>query len=328
MAFPFLIDETFDDGTRGTFDSETDASSILDFPSYKALAQWGMAPWQGSHALRASLNGTATAYVEDGGVTGTNPISVYFPLLIGADITLSDGDVVHVFQIRSTDPNPEAFVAVRRTGDNYELVAGEGTTVRRNYGTITRSFKRWYQIELTVNTAGTLDWYVDGGLVSAQVGGLSISPFTVVRAGAPSGTAAGVSGTILIGRVIADDVRVFPRNRFPGETIWVTRDINAYIGSGTIDAVQLTGTSTNAVLTILDTDVYNASDAGFNREPKVYVRNVTIEDQSPGFNVPVEFHRGAYVQLTGTNPQAWISLGSGSIVQSHAGYVDRARKSP
>lgn len=327
MAYPFLIDETFDDGTRGTFDSETDAGSVLDYPDYKELARAGQAPWQGAHALRVQLSGANNAYVEDAGITAQSPISLWAPILVGADFTIDDADVVNVIEVRSTDAIPEAFVAVRRTGANYELVAGDGTTVQRNYGTITRSNSRWYQIELTVNrTAGTIDWYVDGGQVGSQITAVSIDSLTVVRAGAPSGTSAGDSGTILVGRVIIDDARVFPRKRFPGETIWITRDINAFIGSGTIDSVQLTGTSTDAVLTILDTDIYNATDTSFSREPVVYVRNVAANDQSPGLNLPKEFYRGAYVQLTGTNPQAFISLKGGCLVGSQANYIDHARK--
>lgn len=326
MAYPFLIDETFDDGTRGTFDSETDAGSVLDYPDYKELARAGQAPWQGAHALRVQLSGANNAYVEDAGITAQSPISLWAPILVGADFTIDDGDVVNVIEVRSTDAIPEAFVAVRRTGSNYELVAGDGTTVQRNYGTITRSNNRWYQVELTVNrTAGTIDWYVDGGQVGSQITAVSIDPLTVIRVGAPSGTSAGDSGTILVGRVIVDDARVFPRKRF-GTDVWITKDQTVFIGDGELDSIELTGTGTDAVLTILDVDAYNASDTSFSREPLVYGRNTAANEIVPLLTMQKAFHRGVYVQLTGTNPQAWISLGSGCLVESQANYIDHARK--
>lgn len=329
MAFPFLIDETFDDGTRGNFDSETDAGSVLDFPSYRELARAGHAPWQGAHALRVRLSGANNAYIEEAtSITNQSPISLWFPLLVAADLTIQDGDRVNVIEVRSTNALPEAFVAVRRTGDNYELVAGEGSIVQRNYGTITRSNSRWYQMELTVNQAnGTIDWYVDGGQVGSQITALSISPFTVLRLGAPSGTSASDAGTILIGRIIVDDARIFPRSRFGRDTIWVTRDQTVFIGDGDLDSIELTGTSIDAALTILDTDIFESGLTNFSREPLVYGRNISANEIVPLLTMQKVFHRGIYVQLTGTNPQAWISLGNGSVIESQSNYVDHARKS-
>ena len=170
MAYPFFSQETFDDGTRGNFDSEVDVGSILDFPSYKELSRFGLSPWQGAHALRVSLSGANDAYIEESGaIVAQSPISLWLPLLVAADFTLDDGDVVNVLEVRSTDAIPEAFVAVRRSGDDYQLVAGDGVTVQRIYGAITRSNSRWYQVELTINqAAGTIDFYVDGGQVGGQ----------------------------------------------------------------------------------------------------------------------------------------------------------------
>ena len=330
MAYPFLSQETFDDGTRGNFDSEVDVGSILDFPSYKELSRFGLSPWQGAHALRVSLSGANDAYIEESNaIVAQSLISLWFPLLVGADFTLDDGDVVNVLEVRSTSPTPEAFVAIRRTGANYELVAGQSVTVERNYGTITRSNSRWYQVELTVNqVTGTIDWYVDGGQIGSQITGVSISPLTTIRIGVPAGTSAGDSGTLLVGGIIADDLRIFPRLRFAAETVWVTRDITAYLGNGTIDSVNFTSTGTDGILTILDVDVFESGIATFSREPIVYLRNVAANDQVPGQNLPISFRRGVYVQLTGANPQAWISLkdGGSGVVRSQSNYIDLARK--
>jgi len=331
VAFPWLVHENWDDGTRGGFDSETDATAILDFPAYTELARGGFAPWQGSHALRLRLNGTATANVtETGGfdTAGAGTIHVWFPLLVGADLSLTDTDTVILFSLDSAGPVSEGVVGIRNNGGVYELFCGETGATRTL--PITPNSKRWYQIEISavIDNAGaddgTLAFYVDGGQVGATITGLDQGAITQARLGAVSGTAAGNRGTILIGAVMADDARVYPRERWSGETVWVTRDINAYVGPCTLDAASVTGTSTEAVMTILDTDIYDATGVGFSREPVVYLRNVTANDQAPGFNTPVEFKRGVYVQLTGTSPQGWVSIRRPSgVVRSSAGYVDR-----
>ena len=327
MSFPNLVDETFDQGDRGNFDSETDASSILDFPDYAVLARQGLAPWRGAHALRLALNGTATADITETGGFDTaqaSTIQVWFPVCIGADLSLTAGDTVILFALQSAGPVNEVVFGVRNSGGVYELFAGE--TGAANTLAITRSNKRWYQVELSCTINSTIDFYIDGAPVGAQITGLSQAAITQGQLGAISGTAAGNAGTILIGGIIADDTRIYPREQFPQDTLWVTRDINAFVGPCYIDDVILTGTGTNAVLTILDTDIYSSTGIGFSREPAVYVRNVTANDQSPDLNVQRELKKGAYIQLTGTDPQAWVSIksdGYNGVVKSHANYVDR-----
>lgn len=331
MAYPFIFDETFDDGTRGGFDSEV--GSGLDFAAYTVLARFGLAPWRGAHVLRHALNGADTGHVfKNGsfGLTAGGTTHVWLPVCIGADVILNDGDTVILLAFSSNATNEVVF-GVRRSGANYQLFAGE--TGATHTLTITRSNTQYYQVELSITldaggaNDGTIDFYVDGGQVGTQITGLNQGVIDLLSLGVISGTAAGDSGNILIGGIVVDDTRIYPRTRFPQDTVWVTRDINAFVGPCCIDNVTLTGTGTNAVLTILDTDIFSSTGIAFSREPVSYVRNVTANDQSPGLNTPIELKRGAYVQLTGTNPQAWVSMksdyGQGSVVKSHANYVDR-----
>jgi len=331
-AYPFLHQSTWDDGATATEwdQSETDTSNIMDAPHYKELSRAGFAPWQGGHCLRMVLNGTAVSDVQedsDFDTTTGNTIHIWFTVLIGADLSISDGDEIILFALQSSGSANDVVFGVDRSGSQYRLFAGE--TGATNTLNITRSNSRWYQIELTavINAgAGTLDWYVDGNLIGGQMTGITHASIIQGLVGAISGTAANNAGTILIGGLIADDARIFPRERFPNETFWVTRDQTAWVGPCTLDAASVSGTSTNAVMTILDTDIFTSTGTSFSREPVVYVRNITANDQSPGFNTPVVFKKGAYVQLTGTNPQAWVSIKRPSdVVQSNARYISRGR---
>ena len=322
MAFPFLVDETFDDGTRGNFDAETDASSILDFPDYRELARTDLAPWRGAHALRLTLNGTAIANITETGGFDTSQggtIHVWFPLCVGKDLTLTSGDAVIVFALQSAGPVNEVVFGIRNNGGTYELFAGE-TGATRTFP-IVRSDRTWYEIELSCTIGnpndGTIDFFVDGGAVGAQITALSQAAITQGMLGAISGTAANNAGTILIGGIVADDARLYPRQRFPQETFWVTRDMCAFVGPGRIENATLTGTSTDAVMTILDTDSYSATGTQFSHEPRVYVRNTTASADAPQGHIgPIDFVNGAYVILTGTNPQCMIS-----VAEEGNGYV-------
>lgn len=331
MAFPWLTHETFDDGTRGNFDSETDASSILDFPDYRELARGGFAPWQGAHALRLRLSGTATGLITETGsfdLAAAGVLSMWMSVCIGGDLSLTDTNTVVLFALQSAGPINEAVIGIRNNGGVYEFFAGETGATRTL--PIVPNNKKWYQLEMSVvidNAGaddGTLAFYVDGAQVGATITALDQAAITQAQLGAVVGTAAGNRGTILIGGIIADDLRIYQRERFPVDTFWVTRDLHPWIGPCTLDAASITGTSTDSVLTLLDTDLYSSTGIDFSREPIVYIRNVTANDQSPGFNTPVQFKRGVYALITGTNPQAWISIKPpSSVVQSSANYVDR-----
>jgi hypothetical protein len=336
MAFPFTFEETFDDGTLGAFNSQQNSgTSILDFPTYIELSRQGLTPWRGSHCVRLQLNGTATSYLsetDDFVVTAGNGLFVWFTCCITESLSLAASDVIELFVLRSASANEVTF-GVRNNAGQYELYIGETGATRTL--AITRSNKKWYQIEIDMTldsgggNDGTIDWYVDGYQVGAQIDSLDQAAIAAAWYGISETDAptAAATGTILLGPIIADDARIYPKQRFFEETTWVTRDIHAFIGPCTLDSASLTSTDVNGVLTVYDTDNYTNDAADLNnREPVIYIRNVTANDQSPGFNTPVEFHHGIYCQMTGGNPQAFISIMKPStVVMSGAQYVDRGK---
>ena len=333
MAFPWLHHSTWDDGVTTTAwsESETDSSNIMDAPHYQELSRGGFAPWQGAHCLRMVLNGTAVSILQENSnfdLALNNNIHFWLPVLVGADVVLSDGDAITLLLMRSAAPANQITFGLERSGSDYQFFLGQTGSTRTHI--ITRSNSQWHQIEISAFVQnggnGTLDLFVDGGQIGAQITGITNIAIADGRVGAIIGTAANNAGTILIGGLIADDLRIYKRERFPSETVWITQDQNAWVGPCTLDAASVSGTSTNAVMTILDTDIFTSTGTSFSREPVVYVRNVTANDQSPGFNTPVVFKKGAYVQLTGTNPQAWVSIKAPSdVVQSNARYISRGR---
>ena len=337
MPFPWTFYETFDDGTLGGFNSETDASAILTFPNYKSLAPQGMAPYQGAHALRLRLSGTATGLLtelEGFDTAADDVLNIWMPVCIGSDLTLTAGDAVILLAIQSAGPVNEVVVGIRNNGGVYEFFAGE--TGATNTLAITRNSRRWYEIEIVANidagagNDGTIAFYVDGAQVGATITALDQAVTTQAQIGAVSGTAAGNSGTILIGGIICDlsaagaTDRVFPRPRFGSvDTIHITRDMHAWIGAHALDSIAFTATAAGGTLTLIDADPFESTDSP--RPTVVFLRNANANEMVPGMNTPVSLAKGSYVQLTGTNPQAWLSLarGCGAVVKSHAQYVER-----
>ncbi len=340
MAFPFVVDETFDDGTRGNFDSETDASSILDFPHYAEIARQGFAPWSGAHVVRGKLNGTAVGFITETGtfdLAATNTLHILFPVLIGEDVTLAVSEHVVLFCLDSAGPVLEASFGVRNNAGVYELFFGETGLAGTRTFPITRSNKKWYEIEISVlidsgvGDDGTMTNYIDGGPIGAAIGTLDQAAITQARYGIVTGTTATAKGTILLGPIMADDARIYPRrrNRFKCDQ-WVTRDRTVWIGTGELDAVSLTATDTAGVMNIYDTDIFETTGVNFSRIPLIYTRNVTANDQSPGMTTPIRFEKGVYVQLAaGASPQAFLSLKdecAASVIMSDANYVEKGQK--
>ncbi len=336
MAFPYLFEENFDDGTLGNFNSETDSSSILDYPHYAELARAGQAPWQGAHVMRGRMAANAVGYVTelDGFDTaGAGTIHIWFTVLIGADVAIAASGVVVLFALDSAGPVAEASLVLKNNAGQYQLAFGETGATRTL--DITPNNKKWYEIEMSclIDNAGandgTITGYIDGAPVGAVIGTLDQGAITQARMGIISGTAAGDRGTILFGGVIADDARIYPRRqkRFSNDK-WVTRDMNAFVGQGMLDGVSITSTDVNGVLNVYDTDIYEATGVNFSRAPLIYTRNITANDQSPGMTTPVRFEKGCYVQLAGANPQAFLSLKDGcptGVMMSDENYVQAGR---
>ena len=68
MGFPWNFEETFEGGTKGNFDSESDTGNRLDFPGPAELAAdgQGVAPFRGAYCMRVNLGKNATdAYLQE-----------------------------------------------------------------------------------------------------------------------------------------------------------------------------------------------------------------------------------------------------------------------
>ena len=327
--------ENFESGTRGNFDEENDTGSILDFPHYTTLARFGMTPYRGAYCMRLVLAGATDANVQenagfDFSASDVRPVAWNFYL--SKDFTMTDGDKFAMFNLESTeDTTVEAAVGIERSGTNIQLWASQtNNSVTRTVvlGSTTTALNKWFHVELRLDIDaggaddGTIDAYLDGSQFGAQLTGLNQAVPVDAKFGA-IGVDAGTSGTILIDQIMVGTngaAQFFPfRERYTPRNRWIPFDEDhPIIGPGSF-ACAVTGTGTNAVMNLYDTDgVPNGL------EPFAQIKNVSANEFIPGHDIFEVFY-GLYVTLTGTNVEAFISEECGGI-WSDAGMINRGLK--
>ena len=343
-----FFSENFDGGTLGLFNAQVDSgSSLITFPHYSELARNGTAPWSGDRAMKCTPSGSATSYLH--GTAAGNIFTVidanetfyfWFPICVQADFTLTASDVLPVFQLKSGTTTTEVEFGIQRTaGGDYQFYAGE--TGATNTITFTRNNKVWHQIELTVHldagggNDGTLDFYVDGNPVGAQITALDQAVITDGWLGISSEgeTLDSASGSFLIDQmVMTSDNRIYPQERFP-TTKYIHQNEVAFVGPCILDSIHFTSTTQLQQCIITDTDDSISTGRGA-RAPRMILGGLTAKEVVPGFQSPIKFERGvrlAFVDDAGTATatvpfEAVVTVNGGSPVMSHANYVDRGLK--
>ncbi len=316
MAFPYLTEANFADGTLGHFDSEADTENRLDFPHYTTLARTPNLPmpWSGAYCMRVTLanDGTpADAYVQETGSWDTaaaGTIFIRFMIYVSRNITMANADEFAVLQLWSGASTVEGGVYINYTTAN-GLRLGIGETSATSFLPLTTGV--WHTVELKAlidsgaPNDGTLDAWLDNAAFT-QVTGLDQGAITSGVMGVLSQDAGTTAGSVFFDSIIADDARIgSPVERFPNPLL-MTASGHAFVGPGEICDIQLlSGAGTDNVLSIYDTDTAYTADAG----------NVILEMKNTANNQTVDLFdlgrmvkRGCYVVLSGTNPRALISF--------------------
>jgi hypothetical protein len=305
MAFPWTFHENFEAGTKGDFNSETDANGVLNFPNYKKIARMyanNPMPYRGAHALELDLNGAATdQYVqEDDGfdVTLSNTLYVMFSLFVTTDLVMGTNDRLTVFTMQSTGPVDEAVVCIRESSGVIEILGAE-TGVTGTVRATELELGKWHTVELVVTPAagtGTVDFYLDGRQVGAQIATLTQAEIIQARLGAIAKDSGTTTGRIYIGEVFSDDARVYPYPDRHANPKVLTKSEHLFVGPGHLDWIALLNTTADNVIKVYDTDKADTLAAEGHR--------IELDgDVHRSFSDPTFFKRGCYVELAGTEPR-------------------------
>ncbi len=317
MAFPYTTIETFEDGTKGHFNTQTNAG--MDFPHYTELARHpGLAmPYRGAYCARIDLAaaGSDGAWIqeEDWNLTnGTDSINLRLKFWLSKDAAMASGDEFSLIEFWASTNTDEACASIEYTDANgWRLGIGENDapTVFTDL-----ELGKWHDLEVFFDahvSAGTLDAWFDGTAMT-QVTGMSVSGNITsgIIGCSPGASFTPTAGILLIDQVIADistaSVRIGsggPRYSVP--QVLLETSGHVFVGHGIIDNVSLlSGGATDNVLQVWDTDTADTTNAVM----KLELKNLTQYEMVDPAGVPVSLTKGCYISLSGTKPRALVTL--------------------
>jgi len=317
MAFPFLYESNFEQGTNAEWDSESDTGSLLDFPHYSTLATIPGAPvpYRGAYCMRVQMGDTNDHTLIEGDIDIADTATGYtrFYLFAHNDVTATADDTFNIYELQQAGGTVESSLGMRITAATNALEIGIGDgTAPTSFVTFPRG--KWVCVELlaTISTGGA-------GVLTLFLNELQVATLTTLTNAAAVGrgvlgtqdTLATTTGSLFFDQFIFDSEQIYGIPiRYP-EELYMTKTGHAFVGSGTIlNATLLTGGNDNT-LEIYDTDVNNTNHQG---RRKLILQSPTNPEVVDPAGVPVSVQRGAYVVLSGTatagGPLAMLKIGN------------------
>ena len=319
MAFPFIFQSNFEQGTAAEWDSEADTGSLLSFPHYSALAAIPGAPmpYSGAYCMMIDLRAgdTNDHTLTEGDIDIASAATRYFRwmMFIPTDFVASANDNFSILELQHTDATKVFVVGltITATTDAITVWVAEGDTPETT-STLVVPKGKWvcFEVEALADTDSAdadMSVYVDGTLFVSIA--TPVQNATAVGQGAlgTQNTLATTTGILYFDAFVMDDARLYPPAiRFPTSKL-LTKTGHAFVGPGKIDAARLmSGAGTDCVLTIYDTDVGNSDDySKVVLELKNTANSQLVTSQN---TKPIRVERGCYVVLAGTTPRAIIDF--------------------
>lgn len=322
MAFPLDFFENFEAGTKGDFDSESDDGNRLDFPHAHDLAP--VMPYRGAYCCRVNLGkNSSDAYLEEG-VTWSNAGTLKygrFRLFIGKDVQFgNNADTVTILQFYSSTSTKESRLVLGRIDPIGIVLAsieeGSGEDFTNEPAYFKAPIGEWFTVEFdkwAEATGGDLGVWLSG-VCHVQCKGQAEGSTTKFRLGAMDQSAtANIQGTLYFDDFAIDDARLYDdesahNGALSDGSMLLTKSGFAFLGAGTINQVALVdGGSGDCRVKVYDTDKPNQLPLGSLRESlATTTASTTARTMIHSFSVK----QGAYVELSGTNPQAIVKLGT------------------
>lgn len=311
-SFPYDFQANFETGDDSEFTSTI--GTQVSVKDYKYLARnraWGM-PFRGAYALFAELGVDTDSYVRSTSIaigSGGNEHS-RFMFYIGDDVEATTTTEVILYTMEP---------AVAAVGVRIESGGDIKFGIRSNTDAFTTSDivlekGKWYTAELhsaTTNgntcTARLKELGIELETVNDVVtGAITEGRLGVIGVGA--GSLADVSGSIILDQLVHDVSRVYGVDeRFPQRLLINDSQQHVFVGSGCIEDIQLlAGAGTDCVLEVYDTD---EADTTMSNLVARVTNNTSGETVNYEGRLPIRVSKGAYITLSGTDPQAVISIG-------------------
>lgn len=330
-AFPFLSEKNFETGSFSEWSSETDTQVKLSCDHYVTLAKQGFNPLRGAycaHINQAIGTSTTQAILTetanfDTAAAGTIHIGFAF---YASGLSMAASDVATIFSLDAAGPTAEASIQIYNNAGSIEIRGGDpGGGTYRAYPLVQN---KWHWVEMSclidsgAGNDGTIDWYLDGTQVGAQITAVDQGAITQARLGAHSITGC-VGGHLLFDQVMADDARIYLYYpRYP-RSLNHTKTSHIFVGPGSIASAELLSTGASDSAIFYDTDVGYSSAA----QQSVASLDTTAWTALEG---PIYFQRGCYLVLSGANPRCAVEVNidqdSGGAIPGPIYYSDALMK--
>ena len=339
MAFPFIFESNFEAGGIAEWaGGETDTETQLDVAHYSELARYPWPtcqPYSGAYALRAVLSGgTADAFIKSTTIAAAADLHTYiaFRVWFSPSFTGTANDTFVLLELQETGNAPMITIGARVVAATNVINIGAGKATPTSFAA--RAIQRgvWYTIEADINidAGGGNDGDVNIYITAEDEAYSSTAEITVATLDQTAVThgvlgiqdhLATTTGVILYNDFTQDDARLYPaRERFPLNVL-STKTEHIFVGPGKIkQPAVLSGSSTDSVLTIFDTDAAETADASnIVAEVKGVVAATFVQDSRDC----IEVKRGCYVQLAGTAPRSLVTIERAQVYGSIGAQKDR-----
>ena len=306
MALPLEFHETFEAGTKGNFDSESDSGNRLDFPHQMDIGD-RMMPWRGAYMCRVSLGKNSTdAYLEEGvsWASGQNRWG-RFKLFIGEDVQFgNDLDHVVILQFYSSTSTRECRLVLARIEPLgiVLVVEMDGESWNANNAHFKVPIGEWF----------TVEWEKDVDSSDGYLGAILPDVCRITSREAAEGTITkfrlgaidqdgDITGTIYFDDFMVDEDRLYDdpsahNGALSGGSLFFLQSGFAFLGEGAIDHVTLIdGGSNDCAVKIYDAFEPTALPAGSLRyDLKARERQPDAADQLQPGAVPPRGLRAAF----------------------------------
>lgn len=325
-SFPFQFEANFEVSDASEFTATVGTQVAVEH--YKELARngaWGV-PYRGAYALQAIFGTDTDSYVRSTSITiGSGSVGYSrFMFYIGDDVSASTTTEVLLY---TTVPAVAGVgLRIEAGGDIKFGIASNGSALTTSDVVLEKG--RWYTAELTADTTNTntCTATLDDAISVTIANGVATGATTESRlgiSGIGAGSLANIEGTLSLDELATDSARLYGfDSRYP-QRLLVTKTTHAFVGTGNIEDVQLiAGAGTDCELNIYDTET-----ADTNPQNLVYRHTNNTSDEATNYNGrnKIKLHKGAYVTLSGTDPQAVLALGITSSYGSEANVRKLAR---
>lgn len=315
MAFPYVFESNLEGGVATEWGGgETDNGARAAVTHYKSLAKRGLTPYRGAYAWAVDLNGTDDATLSDTATlvqADTTTAYYAFDFFIQNGATLADTERIELLELRSAGADEAVVSLYYTTADGFIVgaVKTSATALANKTGACTTGV--WHHAEVKLNLqsggTGTIDFYLDGNACGTQTANITSAAVTGGYWGVLNQGAVG-TGWIVLDRFIADDARIYPDNDRFSQSVVLTKSQHVFVGYGCIDAAALVSETDDNQILLYDTDTAQ-SGAGLDWKAMLNFEAIT------SVSGPLEFHRGCYAVLSGTNPQGIVHLMSSNSVR-------------